>query len=248
MTQAASIFGLILRRLLRLKRLIPLALVAAIPGLLLPIATSQGVGAERAYRNITVELFLALALPFVTLLLASAAFGDERRASTTPYLVLKPIQRVTIVVAVTGAGLGAALAVGGIGWATGSVIAGIQTGDWTLGLPVMAGLVVNAAGYTAVFVPLGYFTRRAVLIGLAYIFVWETIMVSLISALSASSIYRMGLSAYVALTEGLEGGHISDELLGTVTPGVWGAMAKVGVLLALSVALMRWVLRTRDIK
>jgi len=238
------IYRHILRKLLRLRRLVGLGAVSAVPALLLLVIERRDFGsAKAAYQELTAQLFLAVVIPLVTLLLASAALGDERRNKTMPYLYLKPVRRSVIVGAATAAAFSAAMVVGLIGWAAGWVVSSLQTGSWALAVPVLAALAINAALYSAVFLPLGYLSRWSVLIGLAYIFVWEAALASAIDALGSSSLLRIGMSAYAALTDL---SRDALEILGSVTPGVGGAVAKTVVILGLSAALTTTVLRRTD--
>ena len=239
------IYWLIAKRLLRRRRLITLSLVAAIPGLLLLIIErAEFVSVEEAYQEVSVFLFLLLVLPLVTLILSSAALGEERRRGTMPYLVLKPVPRWVIVLAATAAAISASLLIGMVGWAVGWVVAGRLGESFTIAVPFLIAVVISALGYPALFVPLGYLTRWAVLIGLAYVFVWEAILTSFVEAIGTASISRIALSAYAALTDlGTE----TIELLGSVLPGAGGAIAKTVVVLLASVAFTTTLLRRRDI-
>ncbi len=235
-------FLLITRRLVRPRRLLALGVVAAIPALLL-LVLDRGAFPTRAeaYQQVTVQLFLAVVLPLVALLLSSAALGDERREHTMPYLYLKPTSRWVIVAAALGGSVTATGAIGLIGWTVGWVISSQLVGSWSLALPVLAALGINVVLYAAVFVPLGYVTRWSVLIGLAYIFVWEATLASVIDALSPSSLYRIGLSAYASMADVGE-----LEALGSVVPGAWGAFAKAAVIVAVSAGAATTILKRTD--
>jgi hypothetical protein len=41
-------------------------------------------------------------------------------------------------------------------------------------VPLLAAVAISSLGYVSVFVLLGYVTGRAVLYGLAYVFIWES--------------------------------------------------------------------------
>ncbi|MFQ5966413.1 MAG: ABC transporter permease [Acidimicrobiia bacterium] len=244
MTGFGPIYGLLVRRLLRPRRLVGFGVLAALPGFLLLVVDRGFFDSDAlAYQQVTVQLYLTMVLPLVALLLASSALGDERRENTMPYLYLKPVRRWVVVVAATAAAVTAAGAVGLIGWGVGWVVSGQVTGSWDIALPVLAALAINVVLYAAAFVPLGYLTRWSVLIGLAYIFVWEAVLASFIDALSPSSLQRIGLSAYAAIADL---GRETLELLGTVKPGVGGAVAKTAVIAGLSVLVTTTILRRAD--
>ena len=239
-----AIYGLIIKRLLRTRRLVGFGIIAALPGVLLLVVDQSEFASEvLSYQQVVVQLFVSMVLPLVALLIAASALGDERRERTMPYLYLKPVPRWLIVVAATAAAITAAALVGLIGWAVGWIVSAQVTGSWDIAVPVLAALGINVVLYAAVFVPLGYITRWSVLIGLAYIFVWEGVLASFIDALSPSSLQRIGLSAYAALADL---SRSTLELLGTVEPGAWGALAKAAVIAALSVLVTTTILRRTD--
>ncbi len=111
--------------------------------------------------------------------------------------------------------------------------------------PLLLAVALNTAGYSAIFVPLGYVTDRAVLVGLGFLFIWESGLASAVAALTPFSVSRIGLSAYTALVEGAEA--LLEEPLGSVAPGAGGALAKALVLAALGVIVTSYLLKRRDL-
>lgn len=240
----------VLTRLLRLRRLVGLSILTSIPaGVLFVVTFGNSEDDIRSiYTALNVTVLMVIALPVAALVLASAGFGEERRNHTLPFLVVKPVPRWIIASSVTVTAIVATLVVGGIGIAAGWIVAAVAVGDATVGLSATAGLVVAAAGYSAVFVPVGLLVGRATLVGLAFVFVWESIIGSFVGGVSTFSVYRTALSAFGDVGQlTADGREVLDEVLGNVVPGVGGAAAKVVVLLALSVAFTTWVLRTRDL-
>ena len=64
-----------------------------------------------------------------------------------------------------------------------------KAGDWQAAHDAWAALpayVAGAIGYSAIFIPVGYLFSRAILVGLAYVFIWEGILTTLISGIAAS--------------------------------------------------------------
>jgi hypothetical protein len=96
-----------------------------------------------------------------------------------------------------------------------------------------------------------------VVIGLAYLLIWEGIVTSAASQVATTSIWRMGVSAYAGIVAGdhwgsalgLEAQVVADleDLLSGVLPGVWGAVFKVLALAAVSVAALGVFMRDRDL-
>ncbi len=66
----------------------------------------------------------------------------------------------------------------------------------------------------------------------------------MVDGAAASSIWRIGLTAYADLNDGLPRGV--DDLLANLAPGVGGALAKALVLAAVSIGVTTWLLRKRD--
>ena len=118
-----------------------------------------------------------------------------------------------------------------------------STGSWTLAIPALGLYAAAAVGYTAVFVPIGYLFTRAILVGLAYVFVWEGIITTFVTGLSASSVWRTGMSIYADLTT-LPGDAL--ETLGPVAPGVGGGLLKLAGTVVVGVGVLTWALRRRD--
>ncbi len=240
----------ILTRLLRIRRLVGLTLLTGMPAGVLFFVTfgNSPEDIRDIYAALNITVLMVIALPVAALVLASAAFGEERKHQTLPFLVVKPVPRSTIAAAVTGAAIVATLVVGGLGVAAGWVVAAVAVRDATIGVSAAVGLALAAVGYGAVFVPLGLLVGRSTLAGLAFVFVWESIIGTFVSGVSSFSIYRTALSALADTgTISTDSHEILTEMLGNVAPGVGGATAKIAVVLLLSVALTTWILRYRDL-
>ncbi len=154
--------------------------------------------------------------------------GDPSATNGTPgrlpFIFMKPIARWRWATSAWAAAALVSFAVGAVGWIVGFLAMGITTGSWTLAIPALGLYAAAAVGYTAVFVPIGYLFTRAVLVGLAYVFVWEGIITTFVTGLSASSVWRTAMSIYADLTilppDAL-------EALGPVAPGVGGGVLKL---------------------
>ncbi len=247
MIAARWIFRLSFRQLVQRKRAIGLVLFTALPGIVLAIASASVDDDDLLglFHDLNVGLYLMVGLAVAALLNASSAFGEELRASTLSYIVVKPVPRWIIAASVSTAATAATLLLAGMGLAFTWLIAIITIGDASLGLAPLAALVIEALGYSAVFVPLGLLFSRATLAGLAYIFVWEGILGRALSALAPSSVWITAFSGYADIAEGIPDGTL--ETLGNLVPGVGGALAKVLVAFVVSVCLTTLLLRKRDL-
>ncbi|MEX0756451.1 MAG: hypothetical protein WD204_00745 [Acidimicrobiia bacterium] len=239
-TLVRHLFG----RTLRWKRLVGMSLLASVGGVVAWISmTGNPVDAAvLEYREAT-AIVPAATLSIALLIVTSAVLRDERDEGTLPYIYLSPMSALRFSVSSAVAATTAALVVAFIGWLPGWIGAGLVTGDWTLAVPALLLYGLAALGYAAVALPLGYLIDRSLIVGLAYIFVWEGILASVVSGLGPSSIWRTALSGYA----GIEGLPLDAlEVLGTVTPGAGGAVAKVAGLFVLGVGVLTWAVRRRD--
>ena len=118
-------------------------------------------------------LVVTTLLPLTALVFATAALGAEIEDGTAVYLLAKPVRRSRIVVGklvaawlVTSATiLASGLVAGAIG------LSGAEQDGILLGFGVA--LVLGALVYCALFLMLSVVTSRALIAGLAYVFIWE---------------------------------------------------------------------------
>jgi ABC-2 type transport system permease protein len=177
---------MVFRQSIQRRRALALAGLTSLPGLLLALAatTAPSQSIPDIYHGLTVALLLAVGLPVTGLLTAGAAFSEERRAGTIPYLVVKPLPRSLIAIAVTIGAIAATLAIAGVGVAFGWLVAAVVTGQAGIGVPAVAALGVGSIGYAAAFVPLGLLLERVTLTGLVYLFLWEGVLTGVLTAIS----------------------------------------------------------------
>lgn len=244
-----ALAGNTVRQQLGGRRLILLMLLGLLPAGVLGILLTDentAIGARQAFHEAPLAILFFIVLPVASLVFGAGALGDERRDGTLSFILLRPLPRSLLVTAkLLGAWL-AAFSVVGTGALAMSVLLGIRfASTWdTLG-PLLLAVALSSLAYVSVFLTLGYVTGRAVLIGLVYVFVWESGMTSAIPSLASVSLMRIGLSAYTALVP--VGRVYIEDVLGVVNPGVGGALAKaVGVALVAVIA-VTLLLRHRDI-
>jgi ABC-2 type transport system permease protein len=249
MTPAVAILSRTMEAALRMPRSVFLGLAVLVPsGIYALVATSFTI--ERALEAVLVigTFFLtALFLPAVAIFISASVLGDERRDGTLSFLVLRPISRYSVAATKIGAGVLAAGAINALGALALTATYGLISGSWSLVLPMMIGAVVVTAGYVAVFVPLGYFTDRAVIIGFVFVLIFENGIAGAVPGLSGLSLWRIGYTAFAGLA-GLDSSEeVVEAALSGLTPGAGGAILKVGLLLLIAIVFQGWVLRTRDI-
>lgn len=128
--------------------------------------------------EIVINILTATLLPLATLMLATSAFGDEIEDRTLVYLVLKPVSRLRIIIEKYLAVVLMAVVALWAGWIITWLVAG--RGDALDSADVMAAgagaIVFGVAGYGAVFLLISLLTRRALVVGIFYILIWESLL------------------------------------------------------------------------
>lgn len=246
MNPQLAIMRVTLRRLISRKRVIGLALFASIPAVVVLFAATGDRGSDRLtnlYHDTTFGILIAVALPVIAIVNGSATLGDERRSHTMPFLALKPIPRWQIALSTTIASVAATVAVAFVGVGLGWLVAGWATDDWGIGTGPAVAAFVAAIGYGTLFVPIGLLTRRATVIGLIYLFLWEASFANAVGALAPTSLSHIALSAYVDITPGIS----AAETLGTLEPGAGTAFYKMAVVAVVALGATTWALRKRDL-
>lgn len=244
------IVGSIMGRLIRRRRSIGMFVLTAslAPMLLLLVLGRPADYAAELYNDITIGLGMSVLYPVAALVVSTAALGEERKAHTLPFLLLKPVSRWVIALGAVVAAAVTSFAILEAGVLATWLVAAVMSGDWSIGISTTVAAAVQSLASAALFVPLGLVLNRATLAGLGYLFIWEGILASIIGGIQGSSIYRIVLSAWAdvaAMTP--DTFDAADAILGRVTIGLGGAAAKVTVMALVSVVLTGLVLRHRDL-
>lgn len=200
----AIIVALTLRQLLARGRTVLMGLLALLPILLAVAYRIGGEDGDRAdwVAGVLLEgLVVTTLLPLAALVYGTAALGAEIEDGTAVYLLAKPVRRSRIIagklaaawaltaVTVIASGIGAAAI--GLGGAPGG-------GSLMLGFGVA--LAVGSLVYTALFMMLSVVTSRALIAGLAYVFVWEGLINGLFAGTRLLSVrhYTLGIADVIA--------------------------------------------------
>ena len=251
MTAFLAITQVTVKQTLRLRRFIGLGLLSLSAALTFVLASlSPGQTSNNAFElflGITVGTFMNILVPVVTLIIATSVMGDERRDNTMSFLVLRPIGRVTIGAAKVTAAFFEAFALTGIGALGLGLVAAMEMNDWDYVVPLLVGTAIATAAYAAVFVPLGYLTKRATLIGLTYLFIWENGIAAAVSAVAGISPWRIGVSGMAGLAPPRFVLELPSFAIGSLAPGAGGAIIKALALMALSIAALTAILLRRDL-
>lgn len=259
MTRYIAIVRVTLVQLIGRRRSIGLLLLAATPAVILLLVGLNETDreTEEFFRTGILTLVLGVTVPIIAIILGSGSLGDERTAKTISYLALRPIRREFIAAAKLVAAWLASFLVAGSGAVLAGVALGITVGSWDEIPAIVVAAAITTLGFVAVMQVVGYITDRAVIIGLAYLLIWEGIVTGTASQVATTSIWRMGMSAYAGIVAGdhwgsalgLEAQVVADleDLLSGVNPGVWGALFKVLAISAVSVVAVGYLMRDRDL-
>ena len=158
---------------------------------------------RRFLDNIVIDVMLPTILPLAALILATAAFGDEIDDRTLPYLVLKPITRLRIVIEK----LLAAVVVSIPMIAMGGLV------SWLLVFTSNPGDNLDLL-WASVFLLISLLIRRAILAAIIYSIVWESVLGRFISGLRYLSIQHLVRSVYSSTVTTLEPNGRRDIGLG----------------------------------
>jgi ABC-2 type transport system permease protein len=190
----ATVAQLTLRTLLGRRRawlLLALPAVLLVLAVVLRLAVDEGSRADVAV-GLLGAFAVATVVPLLGLIAGTGAIGPEIDDGSIVYLLAKPLSRHVIVVSKLAVAIGvigtfAAVPVLAAGW----VLVGSADG---LAVGYGLGALVGGVAYCALFLLLAVLTRNAVVIGLIYALVWETLIGSLVPGAQALSIQQWALA------------------------------------------------------
>jgi ABC-2 type transport system permease protein len=190
----ATVAQLTLRTLLGRRRawlLLALPAVLLVLAVVLRLAVDEGSRADVAV-GLLGAFAVATVVPLLGLIAGTGAIGPEIDDGSIVYLLAKPLSRHVIVVSKLAVAIGvigtfAAVPVLAAGW----VLVGSADG---LAVGYGLGALVAGVAYCALFLLLAVLTRNAVVIGLIYALVWETLIGSLVPGAQALSIQQWALA------------------------------------------------------
>jgi ABC-2 type transport system permease protein len=188
-------FGLAVRALLLRGRTAALALLPLFVGvvaLAIALLASER-NLEGVYATLGADLLISVVVALVALVLGVNAFDDEREGGTLPLLMATATARWRIVGAKLAAAWISTVLVclpAVVGCAVLGTRAGLGAGEvWG---SLLLAVAASSAGYVALFVLMSLLSRRSLLIGLAYVLVWEGLLATYATALKNLSIGAYG--------------------------------------------------------
>jgi ABC-2 type transport system permease protein len=143
------------------------------------------------YAEIAESLVIPTVVAFVALVLGATAVGDEREERTILYFAATPVARLRLVAEWVLAAWAASLLVLAPAVA-GTATLGLAAGMGARGLVwLVVAVAASALAYTALAALLALLIRRAIIVGMLYIVLWEATV-----ATFAKSADKLSLGAY----------------------------------------------------
>jgi len=219
-----------LRQLLSRRRTLLLVLLG---GVMVLVALGLRLGGdERNALNATARLLENLGvrtlMPLVALIFGTGALGSELDDGTAVYLLAKPVRRSTTLLTKLVTAIGCSVLLTSIPFLLAGLLAAGGLGDGlVVGFTVAA--VAGTVLYCAVFVALSLFTRRALIIGLVYVLVWEGLLAGLFPGTQTFSVRQQTLAFADAISGVPETVFHAD--LGLTTAVVVAVILAVGATL-----------------
>ena len=201
------------------------------------VARPWDVSANEFASDLFRELVAPTLLPIVVLLPATAAFGNELEDGTLPYLLMKPVSRLRLVLGKYAAVLVVTLPALLVGLVVTTAIAAQGPDAVDLGrvLGAMAGAAAAASALLgAVFLLVSLVVPRALLAGMIYIFAWESLLGRFLPGVQAISSREYALRVF--------NGILDDDL-----PLVSNAALTMLVVAAICLLLAVWRLRSMQV-
>lgn len=206
-------------------------------------------------RQFLIDLFLEnlvapTLLPITVLILATAALGNEVEDRTLPYLTLKPVSRLRIVLEKLAGVLVVALPAVLAGLAVTALIVAqgdapsSRVGAGPIGPVVWAMLGAAAVGtvlIATVFLAVSLVVPRALLAGIVYTFTWESLLGRFLPGLRVVSIRHYVQSVFVAL---LDDPAVTIENATSLR----GSLITVAVACVVAILLAAWRLRRMNLE
>jgi ABC-2 type transport system permease protein len=147
---------------------------------------------DQAAVNLLSAFALGFLVPLIGLIAGTGSIGPEIDDGSIVYLLAKPVSRYVIV----NSKLAVAIVVGALFGAVPTLVAGliVAGGAAHVAVGYAVGALVAGIAYGALFLLLAILTRNAVVIGLLYALVWESVVGGYVPGAKALSIQQWSLS------------------------------------------------------
>jgi ABC-2 type transport system permease protein len=143
---------------------------------------------------------IAILMPLLGLIAGTGSIGPEIDEGSIVYLLAKPLNRYSIVVTKLAVAVGVVVVFGVLPVAVAGVVLTGEVGTVTVAFTI--GALAAGIAYAALFLLLAVVTRNAVVIGLIYALIWESLVGGVVPGAQTLSIQQWSL----ALVQKLLGG------------------------------------------
>ncbi|MGP4000013.1 ABC transporter permease subunit [Streptomyces sp. 8N706] len=200
----------------------------ALPALLLVISVSVRAltGADdQIAANVLGGFALATMVPLIGVIAGTGAIGPEIDDGSIVYLLAKPVKRPTIIATKLIVAIGVTVAFSAVP----TLLAGylLNGNSQQVALAYAVAAAVASVAYAALFLLFGTLTRHAVVFGLVYALVWESLFGSLVPGAKTLSVQQWAL----ALGQKVGAGDLVTSDVGPTTAVVLLALVTVGATL-----------------
>lgn len=216
------------------------ALIRYLPGNNTSLRTVRDVMGNELYLGIITGTLL----PLATLVVATAALGDEVEDRTLQYLTLKPISRTRIVLEKF---LAVLLVTIPIAWVMLLLTWGVETWGYYdetryFLWPMFASSAVGILGFGSLFMLVSMVIQRALLVGIFYVFVWESALSRFLPGIRSISVRHYSQSLFVRMLDDRRRVDIDGPSADTTV------LITIGVLLVVCMALTVVRLRSMNLE
>ncbi|MBM7789277.1 ABC transporter permease subunit [Tenggerimyces flavus] len=186
-----------------------------LPGLLIAMAVGIRVaaGADSSIAATVLQTFaVGTVVPLLGLIAGTGVIGSEIDDGSIVYVLAKPIPRPMIVLTKLLVAVGTLVVFAAVP----VLIAGVVLAGLTDGIAVAftVGALLASIAYAALFLLLAVLTRHAVVVGLLYALIWESLVGSFVPGARTLSIQQWAMS----LTDRLVSGDAGATIEATVQP------------------------------
>ncbi len=213
------------------------AILFVLPALLLVIAVAvrsfNGVD-DQVASDVLGGFAIATMVPLIGVIAGTGSIGPEIDDGSIVYLLAKPVKRPTIIFTKLIVAIAVTMAFSAVP----TLIAGfiLNGNGQQIAIAYTVAALVASIAYSALFLLLGTVSRHAVVIGLVYALVWETLFGSLVPGARTLSVQQWSLALAEKIGgEGLIGSDVGLPLASVLLAGVtvaatWYAGQKLRVL------------------
>ena len=243
-TIAETIFILTLRQSLSVRKLIVVALIAAIPLIIATGAAVVGSEWDEESRQLFIQaIVFYTTLPLAALIVAAPIFADEIEDRTFTNLMLSPISRWQIAFPKLSAA-GLIVAIPMIISVAASVLIIYSEETYSATAVGAFGIAVGTITFVSLFAFVGTLTTRAVIFGIVYVFGFEAFITSTVPGLKYVSISGMTLSIMQELSPTLVNAPTSGS--NQLPPVEYAAIAIIAIIILCNAATI-WRLKRMDV-